>query len=126
MSTQPSKQRVLLVDDNDDARELLHDLLSAHGYQIVSAHNGATALQIAESFRPEVAVLDLGLPEMDGYELARKLRLIEGLEHIRLVALTGYGTESDRKRSYEAGIDEHLVKPIAVASLTRSFAGDEA
>ena len=121
MPTRPSKLRVLLVDDNDDARELLHDLLITLGYQIESAHNGITALAIAANFRPEVAVLDLGLPEMDGYELARQLRRISGLENIRLVALTGYGTDNDRRRSHEAGIDEHLVKPIGVAMLTRSF-----
>lgn len=114
-------QRVLLVDDNDESRELLQHILIAQGYEIQSARNGITALEIAASFRPEIVVLDIGLPDMDGYELARKVREIEGLERIRLIALTGHGTDHDRERSIEAGIDEHLVKPITVASLKRLF-----
>jgi len=112
---------VLLVDDDDDLRELLQGLFRAHGYAVQSASNGITALEIAASFRPEVTVLDIRLPDMDGYELARKLRQVEGLERIRLVALTGYDGEHASERSREAGIDEHLVKPITMASLTALF-----
>ncbi|HWU87545.1 MAG TPA: response regulator [Kofleriaceae bacterium] len=115
-------QRVLIVDDNDDARFLLAGLLAAHGYEVESAGEADGALQIAARFRPQVVVLDIGLPGIDGWELARRLRGIAGLERIRLVALTGYGSERDRQRSREAGIDEHLLKPIEVALLTRAFA----
>lgn len=114
--------RVLVVDDHDDAREILGRLLSHHGYDIRTAGDAVSALAIAAEFHPEVAVLDIGLPEIDGYQLARLLREIPGLAAIRLVALTGYGSDRDRERSREAGIDEHLVKPIDVALLTRSFA----
>jgi CheY-like chemotaxis protein len=115
-------RRVLIVDDNEDARVLLAGLLVAHGYEVESAGEADDALQIAARFRPQVVVLDIGLPGIDGWELARRLRGISGLEQIRLVALTGYGSERDRQRSRDAGIDEHLLKPIEVALLTRSFA----
>lgn len=114
-------QRVLIVDDNEDARALLAGLLAAHGYEVEMAGEADDALQIATRFRPQVVVLDIGLPGIDGWELARRLRGIAGLEQIRLVALTGYGSERDRQRSREAGIDEHLLKPIGVALLTRAF-----
>lgn len=118
----PPAQRVLIVDDNEDARALLAGLLAAHGYEVEVAGEADDALQIATRFRPQVVVLDIGLPGMDGWELARRLRGIAGLEQIRLVALTGYGSERDRQRSREAGIDEHLLKPIGLALLTRAFA----
>ena len=115
-------QRVLVVDDNDDARFLLAGLLVSHGYEVESAGEADAALELAVTFRPQVVVLDIGLPGIDGWELARRLRAIAGLEHVRLVALTGYGSERDRQRSREAGIDAHLLKPIEVALLTRAFA----
>ena len=115
-------QRVLIVDDNEDACALLAGLLAAHGYEVEMAGEADDALLIATRFRPQVVVLDIGLPGIDGWELARRLRGISGLEQIRLVALTGYGSERDRQRSREAGIDEHLLKPIGVALLTRAFA----
>lgn len=118
----PAARRVLVVDDNDDARFLLAGLLASHGYEVESAGEADAALELAETFRPQVVVLDIGLPGIDGWELARRLRGIAGLESVRLVALTGYGSERDRQRSREAGIDAHLLKPIEVALLTRSFA----
>lgn len=113
--------RVLLVDDNDDARELLARLLSAYGYDVEIAMDAESALEIAARFQPHVAVLDIGLPGVNGWELARRMRALAGLERIRLIALTGHGTERDRQRSRDAGIDEHLLKPIEIESLTRSF-----
>jgi CheY-like chemotaxis protein len=118
----PAAQRVLVVDDNDDARFLLAGLLASHGYVVESAGEADAALELAATFRPQVVVLDIGLPGIDGWELARRLRGITGLESVRLVALTGYGSERDRQRSREAGIDAHLLKPIEVALLKRSFA----
>ena len=114
-------KRLLLVDDNEDARELLAGLLELQGYQIRTAGDATDALALAAAWRPHIVVLDLGLPEMDGWELARQLRQLEGLSEVRIVALTGYGSERDRERSREAGIDLHLLKPIEVAQLVRAF-----
>jgi CheY-like chemotaxis protein len=116
-----SGKRVLLVDDNEDARELLAGLLELQGFQVEAAGDAAGALAIAERFQPEVVVLDLGLPEVDGWELARRLRQISSLTQTRIVALTGYGTELDRARSREAGIDAHLLKPIEASQLIKAF-----
>jgi CheY-like chemotaxis protein len=106
--------RVLVVDDNLDALELLAEALQLKGYQAHVAQDAASALQAAQSFRPRVALLDIGLPVMNGYELARRLRATPGLEGIKLAALTGYGQPSDRERARAAGFDEHLVKPISI------------
>ncbi len=119
--TSPLKQ-VLLVDDNEDARELLGGLLEIQGYQVQVAADAPGALEIAARWKPQIIVLDLGLPEVDGWELARQLRQVEGLAGVRIVALTGYGSERDRERSREAGIDQHLLKPIEISQLVRAFA----
>lgn len=119
--TSPSKQ-VLLVDDNEDARELLGGLLEIQGYQVEVAADAPGALEIAARWKPQIIVLDLGLPEVDGWELARQLRQVDGLAGVRIVALTGYGSERDRERSREAGIDQHLLKPIEISQLVRAFA----
>jgi CheY-like chemotaxis protein len=108
---------VLVVDDNVDAADLVVATLSALGHQAVAAHDGPSALGLASSLRPHVAILDIGLPVMDGYELARRIRALPELHDMRLVALTGYGTDSDRARSLEAGFDEHLVKPLKLERL---------
>jgi two-component system CheB/CheR fusion protein len=109
--------RVLVVDDNVDAAQTLHDFLATLGHEPAIAHDGVAALQLAGSFKPEVAVLDIGLPVMDGYELARRLREQLGRDKLRLIAVTGYGQDSDRARAREAGFDHHLVKPIALDAL---------
>ncbi len=107
--------RVLVVDDNRDAAEMLAAVLGELGYEVMVAHDGPTALRLFSQQAPEVAVLDIGLPEMDGYELARRLR--KELPSLRLVAVTGYGQESDRRSSRAAGFDAHLVKPVDLAEL---------
>ena len=109
--------RVLLVDDNDDARLLLVEALSAEGHQVRGAADAAETLDVIRSFRPDIAILDIGLPVMDGYELAVRLREELGAATPRLVALTGYGQHQDRARSQAAGFDVHLVKPIDVVKL---------
>ncbi len=116
-------RRVLVVDDNVDAAESLAMLLRVGRHDVRTAQDGATALQVAEAFRPEVVLLDLGLPRMDGFEVARRLREQEGVEKALLVALTGHGQEEDRRRSLEAGFDAHLVKPADPAALQRLLAG---
>ena len=111
-----SGERVLIVDDNDDGAELLHDALSALGYEVRTAADGPTALRIAAEFKPVIGVLDIGLPVMDGYELARHL---QAGSDIRLVAVTGYGQQSDKERSRVTGFDAHLVKPVTLDELVQ-------
>jgi CheY-like chemotaxis protein len=121
------RRRVLIVDDNLEAAGMLATLLEAHGHDTSVAGDGPSALAIALTFKPEVALLDIGLPVMDGYELARRLRGMDGFAATRLVAITGYGQASDRRSSTEAGFDEHLVKPVNVDALIKilSRAGAE-
>jgi PAS domain S-box-containing protein len=108
-------QRVLIVDDNIDAAAMLEMLLRASGYRTWTAYTGPTALAAATEHLPDVVLLDIGLPEIDGYEVARRIRQQPVLRSIVLVAMTGYGQESDRQRSREAGFDHHLVKPADFA-----------
>jgi PAS domain S-box-containing protein len=103
--------RVLVVDDNVDAAESIAMLLSLEGHEVRSVHAAHEALEAAEAFRPHLVLLDIGLPGMDGYEVARRLRS-QHIERMRIVAITGYGQPSDRDRTREAGFDQHLVKPI--------------
>jgi CheY-like chemotaxis protein len=110
-------RKILVVDDNDDARMLLGEALETVGHQVRTAADAVEALEIVQVFTPDVAVLDIGLPVMDGYELAGRLRAQLGAKAPRLIALTGYGQENDRARSAEAGFDLHLVKPIDVKRL---------
>ena len=114
---QGTKRRILVVDDNADAADLLSMLLERMGNTTIVAHDASEALQLIEDFAPDVAVLDIGLPVMDGYELARRLREHPASKHTRLIALSGYGQASDKERSQLAGFDAHLVKPIAVQAL---------
>jgi signal transduction histidine kinase len=104
--------RVLVVDDNHDAAELLADSLRALGHTARAAFDGPTAIEAAREFQPQVALLDLGLPVMDGFEVAQRLKTLPGLGDLHLVAITGYGQDVDRQRAREAGFDEHLVKPV--------------
>ena len=109
--------RVLLVDDNRNAAELLADSLRAMGYSVGVAFDGPAALHLVGSFVPDVALLDLGLPVMDGFELAERLRSGRGLDQLPLIAITGYGQEVDRRRTAAAGFCGHLVKPVDVHAL---------
>ena len=113
----PNDKRVLVVDDNEDAAELLSEVLRALGYATQTAFDGPTALGLLETFKPDIALLDIGLPVMDGYELARSLRGREGLDSLRIVAVTGYGQQSDRQRALDAGFDALLVKPVDLSLL---------
>jgi PAS domain S-box-containing protein len=115
-------RRVLLVDDNNDVAEVMGEVLAAAEYDVAVAHDGAEALRLAERFHPDIAVLDLGLPVMDGYELARRLHEGPDGRHMRLVAVTGYGQPQDKARSEAAGFEEHLVKPVDVDVLLAAVA----
>ena len=107
-----ARLRVLVVDDNKDAADSAALLLRRSGHEVRTAYSGGEALDAALADRPDAVLLDLGLPEIDGYEVARRLRQKPAFDDVLLVALTGYGQESDRQRSQEAGCDAHLVKPV--------------
>jgi signal transduction histidine kinase len=115
-------RRVLIVDDNADAANSLAMLLTLGGHEAQVSYSGQQALERVESFHPEVALLDIGLPGIDGYELARRLRTMPNLRSVRLVALTGYGQLEDRQRAQAAGFDAHLVKPADLSALERVLA----
>ena len=120
-STTPRRSvRVLVVDDNQDSAEMVAEALQHLGHQVAIAHDGPRALREAQAFTPEVVLLDLGLPMMDGFEVARRLRADGARVH--LVAMTGYGQASDRAATREAGFDAHLVKPVDLATLERAIA----
>jgi two-component system CheB/CheR fusion protein len=113
---------VLVVDDSEDTAESLATLLSVAGHKVRTALDGEAALKAAQEFRPEAVLLDIGLPGMDGYTVARQLRQLPGLEKALLVAITGYGREEDRQHSREAGFDHHLVKPVDLKQLRELLA----
>ena len=110
-------RRILVVDDNRDGAELLEEVFRALGHVTRLAYDGEHALQLARDFRPQIAFLDIGLPTMDGYQLARGLRAVPGLDRMRLVAVTGFGQDADRGRARDAGFDEHLVKPVEIEQI---------
>ena len=114
---------ILVVDDNVDAAEMVSSLLALEGHRVVEVHDGLAALTAAQEQRPDVVLLDIGLPHLNGYEVARRLREEAGLETTRIIAMTGYGQESDRKRALEAGCNEHLSKPVAPSTLRACLAG---
>jgi signal transduction histidine kinase/CheY-like chemotaxis protein len=117
-----TQRRILVADDNNDALESLATLLQLSGHEVYTAANGAMALESAEAHRPEVALLDIGMPKLDGYEVARRIRAQPWGQRITLVALTGWGQDSDRRRSQEAGFDSHLVKPLDLDKLMELLA----
>jgi len=115
-------RRILVADDNADALETLATVLRLRGHEVYSAPNGALALETAVRHMPEVALLDIGMPLLDGYEVARRIRAQEWGKAVTLVALTGWGQESDRRRSQDAGFDTHLVKPLDLEKLNALLA----
>jgi CheY-like chemotaxis protein len=110
------------VDDSKDTAESLALLLRLEGHEVRMAHDAPAALEIAQLFRPEVAILDIGLPKIDGYELGRRLRDQVKDGKILLIALTGYGQAADRRRSREVGFDHHVVKPVDPVALQELIA----
>jgi CheY-like chemotaxis protein len=116
-----TRRRVLVVDDNVDAAELLAESLRRMGHETLVAFDAPEAIRVAADFEPEVALLDIGLPAMDGYELARRL-IAQASRPALLVAISGYGLDADRKKSAEAGFAAHLVKPVRVQTLRELLA----
>jgi CheY-like chemotaxis protein len=115
-------RRVLVVDDNRDAAESLGVLLEYLGADVRVAHDGAGALAMLDSHRPSLVLLDIGMPGMDGYEVARRMRAHPGGRDLVLIALTGWGQAEDRELSRQAGFDRHLVKPADVEQLQQLLA----
>ena len=118
----PAARRVLLVDDNVEYAESTAELLRVRGNDVRIAHDGPTAVAIASEYQPQIALLDIGLPGMNGYEVAKRLRRLSGIQRIALVAISGYGQDDDRRRSREAGFDDHLVKPVSFDVLEQRLA----
>jgi len=112
-----AKPTVLLIEDNDDGREMMATMLASYGYPVLQARDGLEGVKMATARRPDVALVDIGLPGIDGYEVARRLRQDAATSSIRLIALTGYGLAEDQRRVLEAGFDLHLVKPVELAAL---------
>jgi CheY-like chemotaxis protein len=106
------KRRILVVDDNVDAAQSMSMLLEMSGHAVAYAYDGASALKVALDFAPEVVLLDIGLPGMDGFEVARRMRADPHTAGCTLIALTGYGRSEDRQRSASSGFNHHLVKPV--------------
>jgi CheY-like chemotaxis protein len=122
MSGAARKAHVLLVEDNDDNREVLQELLELEGYRVDVARDGTVGVQKALALKPDVAIVDIGLPGISGYEVARQLRHALGA-HIALIALTGYGQPEDRQRTMDAGFDAHLTKPVGYPELEAMLRG---
>jgi two-component system CheB/CheR fusion protein len=120
------RRRILVVDDNQDAARSLAMLLELSGHEVHVAHDGPGALEAAERLRLEVVLLDISLPGMDGYEVARRMRQLTALEGALLVALTGWGQEDDRRRAAEAGFDKHFIKPVNLTALQELLAAARA
>jgi two-component system CheB/CheR fusion protein len=113
----PPRHRILVVDDNVDAGDSLAALLQLHGQEVIVARDGVEAVRDAAQFGPDLILLDLGMPRMDGCEAARQIRTLPGGPGMHIVALTGWGQAVDRQRTREAGFDHHLVKPVDEATL---------
>ena len=118
MAPHPAGTPVLIVDDNQDAAEMLAEYVQSLGYRVRIAFDGPSALSVAREMSPRIALLDIGLPVMDGFELARRLRAAARPRSASSsMAITGYGQESDRERTRAAGFDAHLVKPVDMEAL---------
>jgi CheY-like chemotaxis protein len=110
-------RRILIADDNVDFAMSLEAILTPLGHDVRVAHDGVAAQDLAATFAPQIAFLDIGLPGCNGYDLARNLRRLPQTAHARLIAITGWGQEEDRRRSRDAGFDLHLVKPVEPSQL---------
>jgi signal transduction histidine kinase/ActR/RegA family two-component response regulator len=121
-----ARRRILLVEDLADSRQLVRELLEADGHTVFEAEDGPTGLEKARELRPDVVLLDIGLPGLDGYSVARALRESEAGRGLRLIALTGYGLKEDRARAMQAGFDEHVVKPVDIVRLREVLSAPDA
>ena len=120
--TEPKSFRILVVDDNHDSALSQAMMLSIMGHETRTAHDGESAVACAESFLPEVVLLDIGLPKLNGYEVAQRIRETSWGAGMFLIAVTGWGQEEDRQRSTEVGLNVHMVKPVEPAALEKILA----
>jgi CheY-like chemotaxis protein len=118
----PERRRILVVDDNRDAAVSLAMMLQLMGNDSRTAHDGLEALDVAEAFRPDLILLDIGMPRLNGYDTARQIRERPWGKAVMLIALTGWGQEEDRRKSQDAGFDSHMVKPIEIGVLQKLLA----
>jgi len=121
MASTPAGRSILIVEDNVDARDALGALLELEGHVVAAAGEGHEALELVRATDPDIALVDIGLPGIDGYEVARRVRAVDGRRPV-LIALTGYGQPEDRRRASEAGFDGLLVKPVDPTALTTLLA----
>jgi len=122
-NTAAGTQRILVVDDNEDSAKSLSVILEVMGNEVRTAYNGSQALEIAEDFRPALVFLDIGMPNLNGYDTARRLRERPWTKDVVLIALTGWGQEEDKRRAQEAGFNFHVVKPVDFANLRNILEG---
>jgi CheY-like chemotaxis protein len=118
-----SRRSILIVEDNDDARQMLQAILSLDGHQVCAARDGKSGLGLAAETCPDLALIDIALPDMDGYEVARRLRTLNGDRRIDLIAISAFGQAHDQRRAYEVGFDAYLVKPVVPERLKQVIAG---
>ena len=126
MPSDVTNRSILIIEDHDDAREALRALLELEGHRVEAAPSGPLGLELARQRTPDVALIDIGLPEVDGYEVARRMRTLDGPRPY-LIALTGYGQPEDLRRARDAGFDAHLLKPVdpdALATVLSTLARD--
>jgi CheY-like chemotaxis protein len=116
------RRRILVVDDNQDSATSLAMILGLMGHETRTANDGIQAIEVADEFRPDAIVLDIGMPKLNGYEVARQIRQKEWGRQVLLIALTGWGQETDRLRSSDAGFDAHLIKPVDANEIQRLLA----
>ena len=122
VKTTPQRFRILVVDDNHDSALSLAMMLSIMGHETRTAHDGESAVVTAETFRPEVVLLDIGLPKLNGYEVAQRIREQSWGTSMYLIAVTGWGQDEDRQRSSEVGLNMHMVKPVEPSALEKLLA----
>ncbi len=115
--------RIVVIEDNLDAAEVLADVLQLEGHEVHVAHDGRSGLELVRRVRPDLVLCDIGLPDLDGYEVAQALRRDEALGATRLIAVSGYAQPEDRQRALEAGFDEHMAKPLSPRDLMKALAG---
>ena len=118
-SASPSQLRIIVVDDNEEAANLLRLFLQRDGHQVATAYDGRSALKLVEELHPDVVFLDIGMPNMNGYEVARTLRRFPRRDSMQLIAMTGWGQLDDKNRAIQAGFDRHVAKPLSPDSLRK-------
>ena len=120
--TDPFSLRILVVEDNRDTAMALMTLLAMKGYVVHNAYNGLKAVEVAASFDPDVVLLDIGLPDINGHEVARRIRARRGGREVRMIAISAWSDDETRKRSAEVGCEYHLVKPVRLSDLMHALA----